>query len=539
MKKNSRTTNTIYNFTSSIGGQLITIIMQFVVRTVFINTLGKSYLGINGLFSNILSMLALAEFGVGSAILFKLYEPIAKEDHHRIALLMKFYKTVYRIIGIGVAVVGICLIPFLPNLIKDYDKIQSLNINAAFIFILYLMKTVSSYLFFAYKSAIVKANQKEYLLNLINYIFTICTGIVQIICLWIIPNFELYVFILVAQVIFENFACAKLANKMYPYINQKTEEKIDKKEVKSVFKDCAALFLYKLNGVVLKATDNIILSVFLGLEIVGMYSNYYVFYTTINTLFSKVFNSVSHSLGNLHTTNDSEREYHIFKSVNLITAILGGTAGVGIFVVSNEFVYSWIGSEWILPQPFALLMGIEVFTLAIRVALGKYRTTMGLFQQAKFRPLAGMIINLIVSVVLVNIWGICGVLVGTIVADWTTFMWFDPLIIHKYGFKNKYPVSCYYFKVLKYILTISLVGLLDWFICSNFLVGLNWISVIVHAAICLVTIPAALAAVSIKSSEGKYVYNVAKGYIKKIKGKYVYCCKRIYKKINRKNKKGS
>jgi O-antigen/teichoic acid export membrane protein len=518
-KTNSRTTNTIYNFTSSIGGQLITIIMQFVVRTVFINTLGKSYLGINGLFSNILSMLSIAELGVGSAILYKLYEPIAKEDHHRIALLMKFYKTAYRVIGMAVAGVGLCLIPFLPNLINDYDKLEALHINIVFIFILYLLKSVSSYLFFAYKSAIVKANQKEYLLNIVSYAFTIGAGILQIVFLLIYPKFEVYVLIMVLQIILQNIICAKMSDKMYPYINEKTEDKISFTEVKGIFKDCAAIFLYKLNTVVLKATDNIVLSAFLGLEVVGMYSNYYVFYSTIHTLFNKIYNAVSHSLGNLHTGNNLKHEYKVFESVCLIAAILGGTACVGIAVVADEFVGVWIGSDWILPQPFSFLLGLELYTMAIRGALSRYRNTMGLFRQAKFRPLAGMIINLVVSVALVNIWGICGVLVGTIVADWTTFMWFDPLIVHKYGFKSEFPVKRYFAKTVKYFAVIIVIGAADMFICNNVLVGFGWLSVIVHGIICGITVPAALIALSIKNAEGQYVYNIGMGYVKKFTSK--------------------
>lgn len=519
-KRNSRTTNTIYNFTSSIGGQLITIIMQFIVRTIFIQTLGSSYLGISGLFSNILSMLSLAEFGVGSAILFKLYDPIAKEDYHRITLLMKFYKKVYQIIGMAVAVIGVCLIPFLPFLMKDYEKLETLHINAAFVFILYLTQTVSSYLFFAYKSAIVKANQKEYLLNIISYFFTVGAGLVQIVTLLLFHNFIVYVIISILQIIGQNLACAFFADKQYPYINQKTEETISKEEVKEVFKDCSALFLYKLNGVVLKATDNIILSAFIGLDIVALYTNYYVFYTTINTLFSKIFGSVSHSLGNLHTSHNIEHEYQVFRSVNLITMILGGTAGVGIFVVADEFVHTWIGEEWMLAQPFSLLMGMEVFTLANRISLSKYRTTMGLFQQAKLRPLFGMIINLAVSIALVNFWGISGVLVGTLIADWTTFMWFDPLIIHKYGFENAHSVKEYYFKLLKYMIIIAICGTLDYFICSNLLTGLGWLSVIVHAVIIVLTVPTALIAFSFRTQEGQYVYQLGMKYVNKILGKF-------------------
>ena len=516
MKEYSRTTNTLYNFVSSIGGQFLTILMNIITRTVFIHTLGKSYLGINGLFSNILTVLSLAEFGVGSAILYKLYEPIAKGNHRRIAVLMKFYKTAYRVIGIAVAIVGMSLLPFLPVLINDYDKLTALNINAAFIFLLFLFRTVSSYLFFAYKSAIIEANQKGYLINLVSYIFTIGAAILQIICMYSFRNYILYVAIMIAQVIGQNFACAILSDRMFPYIREKTDDRLDKAEILGIIKDCGALFLYKLNNVVLKATDNIVISMFLGIEAVGVYSNYYIFYTSINTLMSKVYNAVSHSLGNLHTGTDRRHEYKIFEAVMLITAIISGTAFIGIFVCADELVDSWIGSEWVINQPFSFLMGLELYTLGFRIALSKYRTTMGLFQQAKYRPLAGMIINLIVSVMLVRNWGISGVLVGTIVADWTTMMWFDPIIIHKYGFMAEFPVLRYFRKFLIYFFTVCLIGIADYWICIRFLAGHHWISVMVHALICGVTVPTAMVALFIRSEEGQYVYRLAASYVKKI-----------------------
>lgn len=515
-KNNSRTTNTLFNFTSSVGGQLITTVMKFVVRTVFINTLGKQYLGIGGLFSNILSMLSLAELGVGSAILFKLYDPIAKDDKHRISILMQFYKFIYRVIGLVVFVLGISLIPFLPILINDYESLANLHINAIIIFLLYLSQSVSSYLFFAYKSAIIKANQKEYYINVIGYFFTIASSLLQIVLLLIVKNFELYVLVNIISTIGQNFVCAKLANKMYPYINEPLSDRISKQEVIDTFKDCGALMLYKLNDAVLKATDNIVLSAFRGLETVAMYANYYIFYTTIHTLIVKIFNSVSHSLGNLHTTHNNEHEYRIYESIMLICAILGGTAGVGIAVVSDEFVNVWVGHDWVLSFPFAILMGWEIYTMPFKTALSKYRTTMGLFRQGKYRPLAGMIINLVVSIALVKVWGICGVLVGTIVADWLTFMWFDPLVIHKYGFENYMPAVRHFRKFLTNFGVVVLIAFLDIFLCRRIFVGLGWISVIIHASICGITVPTSLVIVNLHTQEGQYVLNLIKNYYKKI-----------------------
>ena len=516
MKKNSRTKNTLFNFTSSVGGQFLTIVMHFVVRTVFIHTLGKSYLGIGGLFSNILSMLSLTEFGVGAAIIFKLYEPIAHDDHRRINTLMHFYRQVYRLIGLAVTLIGLCLIPFLPLLIKDYAKLQTLHINAVLVFCLYLLKSASSYLFFAYRSAIIKANQKEYLINVVGYFFTIGAGILQIICLKLFANFILYVLIGMLQVIGQNIVCAILSEKMYPFTREKEVDKLDRAEIRDIFKDCAALFLYKLNGVVLKATDNIVLSVFLGLEMVGMYSNYYVFYTTINTLFAKIYNSVSHSLGNLHTEKDKEHEYEIFKSVMLVTAILGGCAYAGIASIADEFVDTWIGSDWLLAQPFSILMGIELFTLCFRVALSKYRTTMGLFQQAKFRPVAGMVINLVVSITLVKYWGICGVLAGTIAADWLTMMWFDPLIIHKYGFQDMSLLKSYYMKYLMFFTLASAGAFVSGLFVKNIFTGHGWFSVIVHVILCMIVTISLIGVPFTGTEEMKYLLNAAGRVLKKI-----------------------
>lgn len=507
MKKQSRTTYTLYNFVSSMGGQAVTILTNFITRTVFIATLGKAYLGIGGLFSNILMMLSLAELGVGNAIIFKLYKPIAEDDRHRVTLLMKFYRQVYNVIGVVIALLGLCLIPFLPSLIRDYDKLAALHINAVLIFCLYLLQSVSSYFFFAYKSAIVMANQQEYLLTIVEFYFTIGLAAARIIMLLLYPSFEIFVILGIVQVIIRNLVWARMADRRFPYINDPTEDSISRAEIMDIFKDCGALFLYKLNGVVLKATDNIILSMFLGLEIVGMYSNYYIFYSALHSIFFKVFNSAAHSIGNLHAVEHSRHEYEVFRTVFLIAAVVGGTAGVGILVCADDFVLNWVGSEWVFAQPFSLLMGIEIFTLAYRHALSRYRAAMGLFQQAKYRPLFGMLINLIVSILLVRVWGICGVLAGTIAADWLTVMWYDPLIIHKYGLHAAELAGGYFVRLVKSMLIVTVVGGLDYWLCQHFMTDMGWFSVIAHAALCAVTVPFALLLGNINSYEGKYIVN--------------------------------
>lgn len=512
---NSRLRNTICNFVTSVGGQIINIIFQFVVRTVFIHTLGKEYLGINGLFTNILQMLSLAELGVGSAILFKLYDPISKKNKKRITLLLRFYKTVYQIIGLIIITVGIILIPFLRYIVKDYDSLANLGINAILIYVLYLLKSVVSYLFLAYKSAIVKADQKEYKLNIIQYFVTFISSLMQILVLVLFKSFELYIGVMIFSVILQNYLNARVAKKMYPYIDDNLDEKLNKKEIKDIFNDCGALLIYKINGVVLKATDNIIISMFLGLATVGLYSNYYILYSTIDIIFAKIFESALHSLGNLHTTNDSKHEYNIFKTVNFVAIVIGATAGIGISCVSNEFIVSWIGKEWLLAQPFSILMGIEIYGLAIRQYLSKYRSAMGLFKQAKYRPIFGMIINLIVSLLLVQKLGIIGVLIGTIIADWLTIMWYDPLIIHKYGLKDEFSIKKYYIKNIIFTALTFILGLILLFICNNLFINMGWMSCIIHTIIICILVPLTFAVCYFNSDEVNEIKKIIHKFIKK------------------------
>ena len=511
----SRVKYTAYNFVTSIGGIVLTIVMNFIVRTVFVRTLGKAYLGIDGLFSNILSMLSLADLGLGTAVIYKLYEPVAKGDKNRICVLMNFYKSAYRVIGLVVALLGLLLIPFLPYLINDYDSLKSLNLSVPFVFVLFLLRSVSSYLFTAYKTSIIKAHQKEYTINIVTYVFTILAGVAQIVFLLIIPNFLIYVFISVLQIILQNFACAYIANKEYSYIKEKVPEKLPKNEIKEIIKDCGALFIYSANSFVLKATDNIVLSTFIGIEIVGLYSNYYILYLAMNKLMSKLYDSLRHSLGNLHTEHNLKHEYEVFEAISLITAVIGGVVAIGLTCVSNEFIKVWIGSEWVISQPFALLLGLEMYTLAINKQMNRFRTTMGLFQQAKFRPVASMVINIVLSIILVKICGIHGVLIGTIVANWATMIWYDPYIIHKIGFNNEFPVSRYFFKLIKYTLISLIIGIIDFLFCYYVFTGYGWFSVIVHSAFYGLTVPAVFVITQINKPEGKYLISIIKKILKK------------------------
>lgn len=516
MKKNSRTKNSMINMATGFGGQLLATILKFVVRTVFIYALGKSYLGINGLFTNILSMLNLADLGVGSAIAYRLYKPLAEKDEKRVRVLIKFYKLAYKVIGAVILLLGMLLIPFLPKLIKDYDTLEGLGINAVLLYMLFLMKSVASYLFLAYRSTVVTADQKKYILDLINYITQIVTSLIQIVVLVVFKNFIIYTMTALVLAVAESLLKGIIAKKKYPQFFLPEKESLSKAEVKEMFQDCGALFLYKINNVVVKASDNLVLSTFIGIAVVGMYSNYLLLYRTFVDLIKRLFSAFKASMGNLFATGTIEVRYRFFRIVNLTTALLFGTAGVGVAVCGNEVIETWLGADYVLAQPVPILIGIELFFAGILVNLGQVRSVSGVFRQAWYRPLLGIIVNIVVSVALVQVWGICGVIMGTIAAYVLTNFLIEPALIYKYTFQNYKPTMDYYKKNVGYLIVCTAVAAADMFVCSHVLTGHGWLSVAVHALFTGLSVPAVFALLYWKTEECKYLVQTASHLIGKI-----------------------
>lgn len=513
-KDYSRTKNSILNLSSGVIGQLLITVLRFITRTVFIQILGKSYLGINGYFSDILNMLSLTELGFDTAINFKLYKPLAEHDDKRVRVLLKFYKLAYRAVGIIIVLLGLLLIPFLPFLIKDYSRIVDIGINVPLVFILFLLQSASSYLFFAYRNAIMTANQKKYILDIAGYVGTILTNALQILSLILFKDFIVYTAIVIIVTILQNIVNAVIVQKYYPQFFIKEQNSMSKEEVKELFKDCGALFVYKINSTVLKATDNMVLGAFAGMVIVGLYSNYLLFFSTIKSLLRKLYSAVKASTGNLFAIEGVETQYHFFETMNFLTIIFYGTAAVGIAVCADELITTWIGSEYLIAKPFAFLVGIEILTTGLKQNLGQIRTVTGVFRQAWKRPILSAIINLVSSIILVKFIGIHGVIIGTILADILTNLLIDPKVIHVYSFNNYKPVSRYYKKNALFLLVLVCVGVFDFWICSFFFINHGWFSVILHIIIVAISVPLTFILVYWKSYECKYLRGVAMRIVK-------------------------
>jgi O-antigen/teichoic acid export membrane protein len=497
------------------------MVLNFVVRTVFIYTLGKQYLGINGLFSDILSMLSLANLGIGTAIVYRLYAPLAHRDLHRVRVLVKFYKLAYKLIGCVIFGLGLLVIPFLPVLIKDYATLADRGIHGVQVFILFLINSAASYWFLAYRTSVINANQERYLVQIFNVIAHVLTCIAKILILVLIRDFMVYTAVGIGIGIAVSLVRGVYAKRLHPEFFGKEQDSLSKQEITEMLKDCGALLIFNINGVVIKASDNMVLSAFIGLETVGLYSNYLLFYHTCISVFSQILTSFKASLGNLYATAAAATRFRFFKISSFLMAVVFGTAAVGVAVCSNELIMVWIGSDYVIPQPLSILFGIELYFVGVLNSLGQMRHVSGIFRQMWFRPILSMIVNIVVSIVLAQVWGVCGVTVGTIATYVLTNYLFDPHLIYKYTFEGYKPVSDYYVRSLTYLAILTAICAVDMLICSHFFVGHGWFSVIVHVIITGASVPAVFAALFWKTDECKYLVKLSSGILTKAKKKLI------------------
>lgn len=448
MNNNGRIANSTRNLLYGFLSQLIVLILNFIVRIVFIKFLGETYLGVNGLFSNILSVLSLAEMGFGTAMTYNLYKPLADNNEEEISSLMRFYAFIYKCIGIFVAIAGLIVLPFLNCIIKDTNGIDHIQL----IYLMFLADSVFSY-FFAYRRSILNADQKAYICSQYRYIFVIIKSIIQIILIALFKNFFLYLFIQILFTFLENFFISRKVTKIYPYLKNKNIKPLSKNSISSIKKDVGALVLSKVANVALNGTDNIIISAFTNVKNVGILSNYTLVSGSLTMIISQVSSALTGSLGNYIASETQDKHYDIFKKIDFLYFIIYAFCFVCMFILYNPFISVFFGENYTFDTSIVFVFCLNYLIEGMLQSLWTFRTTMGLFVQGKYRPLFTATINIFVSVILAKYLGVFGVLLGTTISRLCVNVWVDPFIIFRYGL-NMSPII--YFKT--YIKRLSLIA---------------------------------------------------------------------------------
>lgn len=476
----SRTSNSLKNMAFGVGSQILSILMGFFTRWMFIALLGKEYLGVSGLFTNVLSLLSLANLGFDTAIIYSLYKPLADGDVVSVKGYMHVYKRVYRVVGATVFVLGCILMPFLPHLIKGTVTIPE---NIYTIYLLFLFQSASSY-FFSYKQSLLTASQQNRVISLYHSIFMVLRNIGEMAVLFF---FHAYIPTLICIIVFqlaENAWIARVTDKRFPFLTDPSAGEISVDQKQALKENVKSLFLYKISGTIISSTDNILISKFQGLASVGLYSNYVYIVDVIRTFLSYIFYSMTASIGNYNATESKDANEKMFYNLFFASFWLYGFTGICLGVLLNPFISLWIGEDYLLPSWTVFIIIVNYYTAGVQYASTTYREVTGLFKVGKYRPLIAALINLVVSIILAYPLGISGILLGTIISRVCVYFWFDPYIIHKKLFNRK--LKYYFVTYLLYALISLGVGAICLIICNSIPAFHQWIAFLVKTLICAV-----------------------------------------------------
>lgn len=440
----SRIDNAGRNVFFGATGNITTIILGFVLRTVFIHTIGITYLGVNGLFTNILSVLSLSELGIGTAMNYSLYKPVANKDFEKIKSLMHLFRKAYHYIAIITAALGLLLVPFLKYIIKDPLDI-SMNELTLF-YLVFLFMTVSSY-FVSYKYSLVNAEQKNYIQVNIHVITLIITLIVQLIVLYIFHSFLLYILVSAVIGLIQKIFVSLYFKRRYPYLLDKNIRSLTKEEIEPLKKNIIALIYHKIGEISIGQTDNILIASFINITAVGLLLNYNLIIASVVGLLNIVFNSVVSGFGNLIATDSKEKQYFLFKVYRFLAFWIYGFAVVALLILLTPFITLWIGGDMVLDYTVILLIMIDCYFKAHRIVLDNFKNAAGIFEADKYIGMIQGIVNLLVSIVMIQLIGLKGVFVGTIVSGLIANI-AKPIIIYRLMFKvkvkNYFKDSFYY-----------------------------------------------------------------------------------------------
>ena len=451
--KIARTKNARKNILFGTIYKIYQIIVPFVMRTLMIYQMGMEYAGLNNLFTSIFQVLNLAELGIGAALTCSMYKPIAEDDQTKICALLNVYKNCFTIIGWIVMVLGLICVPFLRLLVRG--SIPG-NLNMTILYLLYLLNTVLSYWLFSYKKSLLYAHQRNDVISKVMlFTSTIQFGI-QVYVLVFLKNYYLYLLASIGAQILQNLICAMLVNKMYPLYH--AEGKLQKDIVEDIKKKVEGLVTNKIGGTILRSADSIAISSFLGLSILAVYQNYYFILTAIIGIFSIIFESCVAGIGNSLVVEDSNKNYLDFENV---TYIVGWMICVGcacFTALYQPFMTLWVGNKHLLDFSLVVCIIIYFFLYEIDQMIGMYKDAAGIWYSDRFRPLVSAIANLIMNIIMVQVIGLYGVLLSTVIA----LLFIDlPWLIHNvfkelFDGRTVFPYIGKLLKIAVYSITVSI-----------------------------------------------------------------------------------
>lgn len=505
-----RTKNSIKNIYISISSQVVITLLGFLSRKIFLDNLGSEYLGINGLLTNVLSMLSLVEGGIGTSIIYNLYKPLANKDEPKIIALVQLYKNLYALLAMIIFILSMCLYPFLGRLIKNGTSISYLEI----VYFIFIIKNVISYLN-AHKWSLINADQKEYILAKYNLIFNVITTVSKIIILILTKNYILYLLIELIIFAIQNIWNGKIVNKRYPYINTKEKYKIDIKTKNNLVTNVKAIFLHNIGSYCVFGTDNILISALINLKTVGLYSNYTMIISQLSSLLTPILNGIGASVGNLIATESKEKSYNIFNVVYLVNFWIYSICVIFLYNLLEPFINWWLGDGLLLDRLTLIIILVNFYLTGLRTTIDIFKSRAGIFAPDKYVPLLESIINLGASLILVRYLGLSGIFLGTTISTISIPIWTQSKLVYNKVF-NKSVIE-YFKKYFIYLALTIISGVITTALCQFVFINNEFFKLVIKGLICIIVPNIIYIIFFFNTKEFKYLVGIGKPILNKYK----------------------
>lgn len=453
------------NLICAVAGELLLAALKFLSRRVFVLLLGREYLGLNGLFTDVLSMLSLAELGFSVSITYSLYRPVAQGDTETIKSLIRLYRRVYRAVGLTVLTLGLCLTPFLSFFMKEIPKDIP---HIPLIYVLNLVNASISY-FFSYKSTLLFVHQQKYVETAIRA------------------------------------AVSLQADRLYPYLREKDIRPLPEEALGEIRRNVRAMLLHRIGAVAVFNTDNLLISKFAGVASAGLYSNYTMIRGFLNILVSALFDAITPALGNLTATEPEESKRTAFRRLSFFSAWLFGWMSICLFCLYDPFIDLWLGEGYLLSKPAVLLIAVNFYVNGMRTPVNNTKSVLGLFWDDRYKSIVEAACNLAVSVLLARRWGVAGIMAGTLVSTLAFPFWCEPLVLYRRGLRV--PAGEYFRGYLIRLAVTGAAGTLTYLLCG--MTGSGWTGFLGKGLLCAAAPNAVYLAAYRKTEEFRFLKGTA------------------------------
>lgn len=463
---------------SGLGISLFMIVMGFLTRKLFVDNLGVEYLGLNGLLHNILGVTTLLEGGFATSVIYNMYKPLAENDQPRILALLQLYKKVYRYIALGIFIFSLLLYPFIGYFIKDADSLDCVSV----VYFIFVFNSLIGY-FSAYKWSLINAAQKNYKLTLITLCYQLGLYLVRIPILLYMHNYILYLLGDSLLCLLMNYAVVKKADSIFPYVKTNVRYQVEPSVKANIIQNMKYIFIINIGTYLMHSTDNIIISSFVGISIVGLYSNYTLITGIIQTMVRQILNSFADSMGDLVASESSERVYEVYKTIFFVNFLAVSIPCIILYCTLTPFISWWLGEEYQMPMTILSIIIFNFYIMQMRESAITLKGKSGIFYPDRYTTLLQGIINVFLSIAFVKLWGLAGVLLGTGLSVLSIGFWQYPRICYKYIFKKS--LWLYFRQYVIYTIAAISALILSILLCKLVVLNNPLLTVFANGVVCI------------------------------------------------------